>query len=178
MWQGMPGTWTNLRDWTYECTFTSLKVCSLKVRMSETWHSVTKDAACAGMCTFLEWSSCLGAEDEDWEGAVLEFDLEKSRIGQAGGTVHTKAQKQILISGNGVSFIWSEYMIKEGPGPWGETKYATLKSKVITRGPEEQIQVLRKISPASKEWVHLNWPRVKDTSRDVLPSLCSDSMSF
>ena len=92
--QGTPGTWTNLHDWTYECTFTSLKVCSLKIPMSETWYSVTKDAACSGICTFLEWSSCLGAEDEDWEGAVLEFDLEKSRIGQAGGTVHAKAQKQ------------------------------------------------------------------------------------
>ena len=60
MWQGTPDTWTNLHDWTRECTFTSLKVCSLKVRMSETWYPVTKDSACSGMCTFLEWSSCLG----------------------------------------------------------------------------------------------------------------------
>ena len=38
-------------------------------------------------------------------------------------------------------------------------------------------QVLREISPASKEWVNLNWPRIKGTSSDASPSLCSDYMA-
>ena len=33
MWQGLPGTWPNLCDWTYESTFTSLKISSLKLCM-------------------------------------------------------------------------------------------------------------------------------------------------
>ena len=33
MWQGISDTWTNLRDWTCECTFAYLKVPNLKVHM-------------------------------------------------------------------------------------------------------------------------------------------------
>ena len=36
-WQCTPDTWTNFRDWICEHTFTSLKVRSLKVRMSGTY---------------------------------------------------------------------------------------------------------------------------------------------
>ena len=41
-WHCIPDTWTNVWDWTGNCTFSSLKVCNLKIHMKETyctgWH--------------------------------------------------------------------------------------------------------------------------------------------
>ena len=50
-WQCTPDTWTNLRDWTCELTFTSLKVHNLKVRMEGTY--------CTGNWSFHFWSYIL-----------------------------------------------------------------------------------------------------------------------
>ena len=46
-WQCTPDTWTNLRDWTCERTFASLKVHNLKVRMQGTY--------CIHILSFLTW---------------------------------------------------------------------------------------------------------------------------
>ena len=37
MWRRTPGRRTNLREWIGKCTFTSLKVCNLKARVSGTY---------------------------------------------------------------------------------------------------------------------------------------------